>query len=220
MKEQLLIFAPNVPQQLSLRDAEGQLLTGRFSDQVYFQLSDGRGMVLDSEVAAKVNILGLQPGESFSICKQWDGNPRHPIEWSVWLAPQAEKSRAAAEREVVADLSLEDQLQASIDALRNRPPARKPPTPERNQPQAITRGTGTHGPAPQPVSIAASTPRAVAGKIPYNVAFREILQFVTSELKASGEQWSDQSRQDLISTCFISATKAGLLSVWERKESK
>lgn len=52
--------------------------------------------------------------------------------------------------------------------------------------------------------------------IPYNVAFREIVQFVTKELNESGEQWSEQSRQDLVSTCLISSAKAGLLGVWQR----
>ena len=52
--------------------------------------------------------------------------------------------------------------------------------------------------------------------IPYNIAFREVIAFVTKELNDSGEQWSEQSRQDLASTCLISIAKAGLLGVWER----
>jgi len=164
-------------------------------------------------------LLELKPGESFSICKQWDGNPRHLAEWSIWLAPQAEKLRAAAEKDAISDFDLEEQLRLSIEQAKARAiPQRKPPTPERSQPQTITRGTGTHGPAPQPqpVAVAAAPPKAVAGKIPYNIAFREILQFVTSELKASGEQWNDQAKQDLVSTAFIAAGKAGYLAMWER----
>jgi hypothetical protein len=53
-------------------------------------------------------------------------------------------------------------------------------------------------------------------RIPYNVAFREVLSFVTAELKQTGEQWSDQARQDMISTVLISASNSGLLSLWER----
>jgi len=219
MSAQLLTFAPNVPQQISLREPEGQLLTGRFSDQVYFQLSDGRGMVLDSETAAKINLLELRAAEPFSICKQWDGNPKHPMEFTVWLTPQAERARAAAEREQSAGMDLEDQLQASIEQLKARAIPRKPPAAERQQPQAIApRGTGTHGPAPQPAILAAAHPLKAAGKIPYNVACREIIGFVTAELRACGEQWTDQAKQDAFSTVFIAAAKAGLLQVWERGE--
>jgi hypothetical protein len=39
---------------------------------------------------------------------------------------------------------------------------------------------------------------------------------VTAELKQTGEQWSDQARQDMISTVLISASNSGLLSLWER----
>ena len=218
MNSQLIAFAPNVPAQVSLREVEGQLLDGRFSDQVYFSLSDGRGMVLDSETAAKLNLLELRPGEPFSVCKKWDGNPKHPMEWTVWLTPQSERARAEVEREQLLGMDLEAQLQASIDQLRSRSIPRKPPTPERVQPQAITRGTGTNGPVPQaaPAILAATPTSRSAGKIPYNVACREIVSFVTAELKASGEQWSDQAKQDLISTFIISASKAGMLQVWER----
>ena len=54
-------------------------------------------------------------------------------------------------------------------------------------------------------------------RIPYNVAFREIVQFVITELKQSGEQWSDQARQDLVSTVLIGASRQNLLDVWERQ---
>ena len=53
-------------------------------------------------------------------------------------------------------------------------------------------------------------------RIPYNVAFREIVQFVITELKQSGEQWSDQARQDLASTILIASFKAGYIGLWER----
>lgn len=213
----IVTFAPNVPVLLSLKDTEGQLLSGRFKDQVCFQLSDGRDMVLDGDTAAKLYLLELKPGEQFSICKKWDGENRHPMEWSVWVAPQTEKTRAKEERESLSDFDFEEQLQRSIEAARNRVP-RRPPAPERSQPQVISRGTGTNGPAPMPApAIAAvAAPVKAHGKIPYNVACREILHFVTEGLKSTGEQWNDQAKQDLISTFVIAAAKQGLLQVWER----
>lgn len=217
----VLQFAPNVPLQVSLAETEGQPLTGQFTGQVYFTLSDNRALVVDSLTAEKIRQLRLNVGEPFFLSKQWDGDPRHSMEFSVWLTPTAEKARAAADRQQFAGEDLEEQLRLSIEQVKASI-SRKPPAFERNQPVAFSPlGTGTNGPAPlpSPVAVPSRRPRTPeGGKIPYNVAFREILQFVTSELRASGEQWSDQSRQDLISTCFISATKAGLLSVWERGE--
>ncbi len=209
----LISFAPNVPQQLALADTEGSILTGRFADQVYYQLSDGRGMVLDTDTAAKLNLLGMAAGEQFSICKQWSGRPRDPQVFAVWLSPSSEKQRAATEDPE----DLMHQLQLSIEMSKLPKIPRKPPERVAASPQMI-RGTGTNGPAPQPQAILSTAPPSRPGKqqIPYNVAFVEITNFVTAGLRQSGEQWSDQSRQDLISTILISASKQGLLSLWER----
>ncbi len=205
----LVQFAPNVPLQLALEDTEGQMLEGRFKDQVYYQLSDGRGMLLDTDSAAKVNLLGLTAGEQFSICKQWSGRPKDPQVFTVWLSGDSEKARAATEDPE----DLMEQLRLSIEMARQPKIPRKPPAPS---PQMI-RGTGTNGPAPQPQAmLAAAPPSRSAGKIPANVAFGEILDFVTKGLKASGEQWNDAAKQDLVSTVYISSAKAGMIGPWER----
>ena len=77
---------------------------------------------------------------------------------------------------------------------------------------------------PDPTTLVCQVCRAEAltaqirasGPIPMNVAFREVTAFVTSELKAAGEQWTDQAKQDIVSTVLISAAKKGWLKVWER----
>ena len=53
-------------------------------------------------------------------------------------------------------------------------------------------------------------------KIPYNIAFREIVKFVLEELKAAGEQWNDEAKQGMISTFIINASRDGLVTLWER----
>jgi hypothetical protein len=58
--------------------------------------------------------------------------------------------------------------------------------------------------------------RRASDPIPLNVAFREITRFVAAELKAAGEQWSDEARQDFVSTVIIQAQKQKLLGPWER----
>jgi len=67
-----------------------------------------------------------------------------------------------------------------------------------------------------PRMAAREVPQPPNLKIPYDVAFREIVTFVASGLKDSGEQWSDQARQAMVCTIFIQASKDGLLTAWER----
>lgn len=129
-------------------------------------------------------------------------------EQSRAVKESADAERKARESAEATRRNLGAQLETSLHALR------KPPVPVSSSPVAEeTKGTGTYGPSPRP----ARSQRPVIGLIPYNVAFREVVSFVTSELNASGEQWSEQSRQDLVSTVLISATKQGLLGVWERE---
>lgn len=52
--------------------------------------------------------------------------------------------------------------------------------------------------------------------IPYNIAFREVLDFVTKILDEAGEQWGDQAKQDTVSTILIAASKQRFLTLWER----
>lgn len=54
-------------------------------------------------------------------------------------------------------------------------------------------------------------------QLPYNVAFGEVLNFVTAELKAQGTAWNDQAVQDAVCTILIAASKQKLLVLWERE---
>jgi len=105
-----------------------------------------------------------------------------------------------------------DQLAESIRVVEMRKPIEKV---GKIEPLSAT---GTDGVSASSVSTGSIKPTAFRppGPIPFNIAFREVLQFVTAELKAAGEQWSDQSRQDIASTILISAAKSKLIGVWER----
>ncbi len=133
-------------------------------------------------------------------------------------ATEREKAQQEAEQP---PSDIETQLAASIEQARSRPqvvPQRKPVTPQRSLFED-RRGNGTTGPAPQPqkaVAVAPAKPQRF-GPIPYNVAFREVTQFVTKELGVIGEQWSDDSKQGMISTILIAAAKQGILGPWERE---
>ena len=39
---------------------------------------------------------------------------------------------------------------------------------------------------------------------------------VQNAMKETGEQWSDNSRQDLVSTVLITAQREGWLTLWQR----
>lgn len=209
-------FEPNQPQSF-IFPAVGPHKLPAESGSLY-PLPDGAWLYLTASLAQSLALLKLSPGEEFAVCMYLRGNTLP--EWQVWLAISTEKARAAVE---VRELDLEAQLGASLKLVagsRRHSPAEAAAVP-------YLAPTGTEGaaiplPAPKGPALAAVAGGGKRGTrpgpIPYNVAFREIVQLVASELKEVGEQWSDQSRQDAVSTLFIAAGKAGWLGVWERGE--
>jgi hypothetical protein len=212
-------FELNTPQILALADPQGDYNPDQ--EEVFYPTADGRILVLDTRAAGRFNELFLRPGETFGISRNWEPGLKGSIpRFDFWLTPASEQARAAEEI-----AQPEPQRPASITAAQPTPESPAPIRQRRQRrpkveampgpgplaiPAEAQRGTGTYGPAPRP----AIHPRP--GRIPMNVAFREVVQFVTTELQHSGEQWSDQSRQDLVSTIIISASRQGLLDVWER----
>jgi hypothetical protein len=90
-------FEPNVPQTLALQEPRAE----QFGDyEITYTLTDGRLLKVSKAVAAKINELDLQPGETFGICKQMVFNEQRrrdtPV-WTVWLTPETEKARTKQE---------------------------------------------------------------------------------------------------------------------------
>jgi len=128
-------FQTNAPEQVTLRHAAGKIVDGRFGQQVYYSLADGRCMYLDLGVAQKLNVLEVQAGESINICKRGGGI------WDVWLSPDTERMRAARDAG-----SIEERLRASMNqACETRYNTLKVPTP-------ISAGAGASTPAPVAVA--------------------------------------------------------------------
>lgn len=222
---------PNIPLTVSLKDLEGAYDPDR--ETVTYQTLAGQYLTLPRPAVIKLNLLEPQPGEEIVITQIWSGKRWDKSEWTIALSPTSEKCRAKGEE---TPTMLSEQLEASIEqantrkALRANPtpirrPSRKQPAPE-VQPRLFDhRGTGTHGPAPaiQPEDVPRSIPLpAVAigrqrgmGQIPANVATREILAFIQNDPNTAN--WSDQSRQDLLSTILIAAYRAGHVGLWERQ---
>lgn len=101
-------FEFNVPQMITLKYAQGKIVSGRFGDQVMYTTADNRVMFLDLAVAQQINLLEANAGETIGICKRKQGQQTR---WDVWLSPETEKMRAAR-----ANPELAEQLRKSITA--------------------------------------------------------------------------------------------------------
>ena len=207
MKERL-IFAPNIPQNIALEFPEGkQLGTGN----VMFSLEGGKICFLAPDVALKIQQLGVKPGETFGICKRWNGaKGRGSItRWDLWLTPQTEQARAKGESE---DLTIAPQRSPEAPQTRRTSQVAEMP-----MPALALQPTGTDGPSPMP--LPASLPRKPPqpGKIPFNVAFEETVKIVKEGLKTNGEVWNDEARQAIVSTILIAAANQGWVGLWERE---
>ena len=214
-------FIPNEPQLLSLKDPSGTL----DGFNVIYETSDGRLLSLPRPAAVKLGEVDPQPGEEISITKIQDG--KAPAEWVVCLTARSEQERARREEREAEELALrtrrnlEGQLTDSLSLRRNvAKPNALLEVPRKGPQRAATptgeeKGTGTYGPVPQ---VAHGRGKTQIDRIPFNLAFREVVSFVTKELDASGEQWSEQSRQDLVATVLIAGSKAGWIAPWERGE--
>ena len=106
---------------------------------------------------------------------------------------------AAKRKPRIPTWTLEEQLAASIEAVNA----------ERNGTQLHFPDLGPVlvTPASQPASPAPPKRPPSGGRVPYDVALRQIVAVVVRNLSECGEQWSDGARQDLVSTLFIAATK-------------
>jgi hypothetical protein len=225
-----LQIKPNVPVTVALSDLEGHYDPDR--ETVTYSTLAGQQLTLPRPAVIKLNLLEPQPGEEVVITQIWSGKRWDKSEWTVSLSLNSENARAKAE-ETPQDLT--EQLEASIEHERERRrslgdptpirrPAKRAPAPEVQPRLFDRRGTGTDGPAPaiQPEDVPRSIPLpAVAigrqqrpGQIPANIATREILAFIQSDPNTAN--WSDQARQDLLSTVLIAAYRAGHVGLWER----
>ena len=200
---------PNIPLQLALQDPAG--VPDGF--RVHYQTTDGRTLSLPRPVAIELNELDLRPAESFVICRY--RNPEGYSSLKVWLTAATEQQRALIEiatDDPTMTVPPQPETPGRVSGLKRKK------TKSQDQPRLFDRGTGTYGPALQP--LADSRPLTalsrIGGPIPMDLAFRRILGFVTDALKDAGEQWTDQAKQDAVSTCLIAAAKKGWLKVWDR----
>lgn len=96
----VLKFNNNEPREIVLAFAQGKITPSNFgADQVMYSLADPPDTItfLDLQASQAVNRLRAAQGERIVICKRKGAERNSPVRWDVWLAPDAEKARAAQE---------------------------------------------------------------------------------------------------------------------------
>jgi hypothetical protein len=203
-RAELLQFLCNVPVQVALLTLDPLVRESTSGTQYFYPTSEGKGFWAPEELHAKIRNFQPAVNEPFFVCKRRAHGKRRM--WDLWKGAPVGTHEAESSQS-----TLELQLARSLDRLQ-QPPAPQPIPIRAEAPQA--KGTGTYGPVPIP---AVPPTRRKDEKIPLDVAVREVIGFVTTSLKDCGEQWTDHSKQDLISTVIIAATKAGYTTVWNRE---
>lgn len=198
----ILQVTPNVPTEIALRYPEGKPVEGRFGDQVMYSLAKPENTVLylDMDVAGRLNMLEPRVKETILICKRWSGKKGDRMQWDFWRPAEGETKP--------------NQAGASVSAPAPEPPAQVSPKPAVMDANYHNRPNGANGhQAARAINPALPIPPT---KSPMNQAVVEAVRMVQAAMKETGEQWSDQSRQDLVSTVLITAQREGWLTMWER----
>lgn len=89
-------FVPNVFQIVSLASQEEEYDPD--AEQVSYQLADGRTLILPRAEATRLNLLELQPGETFGLCRRWQDEREISSTLDIWLTPATEQARAQSEQ--------------------------------------------------------------------------------------------------------------------------
>ena len=62
-------FPSNTPVTVALKYSQGKIVSGQYGERVMFTLTDGRIMFLNPEVAGRIESLGINVRESFTIAR-------------------------------------------------------------------------------------------------------------------------------------------------------
>jgi hypothetical protein len=85
-------FQTNIPVKVSLKYNDGKEVTGQYGDQVLYTLMDGRVMYVPPIVKKKIDELGIERGETFTLTKAEKKNgTRRTIEWVVATIEQRDR---------------------------------------------------------------------------------------------------------------------------------
>jgi len=228
-----VVFQTNILEKVALAfDGEGLTVKSTkvgYGDQVLFSLVDGRRMYVAPFAADQIKRLGIRRDEEFMIGKVEvrDGQKRK-VNWKVEkLQPETPLARDIRNSLPIAQAQKAGDPRSSIEIARSMKEPSAPPPMEWTgivSEEASRQPARSNKPAAASASTNGSMSPAVSNghtsnpptKLPYDVAFREILSWMKSGLDDAHEQWNDESKQGLVSTVLIQMAKDGWLRLWER----
>jgi len=76
-------FPPNVPVTVALKYGHAKTVSSQYGERFMFSLADGRVMFLDPEVGGRIESLGINVRENFTITRKWDEEKGVPLQWEV-----------------------------------------------------------------------------------------------------------------------------------------
>jgi hypothetical protein len=76
-------FPPNVPVTVALKYGHAKTVSSQYGERFMFSLADGRVMFLSPEVGGKIEALGINVRENFTITRKWDEQNDSPATWEV-----------------------------------------------------------------------------------------------------------------------------------------
>ena len=212
-------FEWDQPVEVALKYPDPKIFESQWGgERAMYSLTDGRVMYLDSIGAARIKSLEIQPGELFFVVKRKNGRltdfvafregQEPPAPDYRWSAPGPAKRPAYKTPDLVANVAarnassdLERQLAQSIDMVERR---------------KLEAKLNAHIDAPPANGNGAVKPPRT--KVPVNKAVLDAVRMVQHAMKETGEQWSDASKQDLVSTILITAQREGWMTMWESAE--
>ena len=76
-------FPHNAPVTVALKYSQGRTISGQYGERVMFTLTDGRVMFLAPEVAGRIESLGINVRESFTITRGSTSQNGAPATWDI-----------------------------------------------------------------------------------------------------------------------------------------
>jgi hypothetical protein len=76
-------FPPNVPVTVALKYGHAKTVSSQYGERFMFSLADGRVMFLAPDVGGKIESLGINVRENFTITRKWDEQQDSPATWEV-----------------------------------------------------------------------------------------------------------------------------------------
>ena len=77
-QREVVEFPPNTAVTVALKYPQARTVSSQYGERFMFTLADGRVMFLDPEVGGKIESLGVNVRENFTITRKWDERERRP----------------------------------------------------------------------------------------------------------------------------------------------